>query len=71
MMDQEPGLTGKEMCDFAVQVYNAAFQPTTPLTAEALWNYSPRGELSKVFEVYGWAKANAATYGIPIPEPHV
>ena len=49
--------TGKEMCEEILKAdfltYNNGKKPTT---GEEIWNYSPTGELSKVFEWYEIAK---------------
>lgn len=41
-----PGMTGKEMCEYVVK---AGLFSGTP---EELWNLSPTGELSQVFDLY-------------------
>jgi hypothetical protein len=51
--------TGKEMCEIIVKAMKLD-NPDTPVTPEALWNASGRGELWHVFLLYDWAKDKLA-----------
>jgi hypothetical protein len=46
--------TGKEMCELISKWLKDTGHPEH--TPEEIWNYSPTGELSLVFELYGVAK---------------
>ena len=48
-------LTGKDMCEWIVKSGILRRPDGTAPTAEEIWNYSPTGELSAVFEWYDMA----------------
>ena len=55
-------LTMREMCEHIVKSGVLKRKDGQPVTAEAVYNYSPRGELFMVFE---WFKIACAMIGEP------
>ena len=47
-------VTGQQMCEYIIEVF-----PDMGVKAEDIWNASPTGELSHVFELYWAARCKA------------